>query len=124
VAPGTYPENINFGWKTFTVTSESGPEVSIIDGRNADPVVSFISREGRGSVLNGFTLQNGRGYLTNQGSGVGGSIMIQRGSSPTITNNVIRNNQACWRDGGGNGTAIVDMGVDEFPSLSGFSISL
>jgi serine protease len=27
-------------------------------------------------------------------------------------------------DGDGNGTAIVDMGADEFPSLSGFSISL
>ena len=60
VAPGTYPENINFGGKTITVTSESGPQVTIIDGGNADPVVIFTSGEGRDSIINGFTLQNGR----------------------------------------------------------------
>src|SRR5215475_1227989 len=36
VAPGTYVENVNFGGKAITVTSESGPEVTIIDGSNAD----------------------------------------------------------------------------------------
>jgi len=93
VASGTYPENINFRGKAITVRSESGPDVTIIDGRNADPVVGFTSREGRDSALNGFTLQNGR-------SGLGGGIIVQE-SSPTITNNVIKNNQAC--DGGGIG---------------------
>src|SRR5215831_9548513 len=97
VAPGTYVENINFGGKAITITSESGPQVTIIDGRNADSVVSFISGEGRDSVLNGFTLQNG---IANQSPLEGGGISIQ-GSSPTITNNAIRNNQAC--DGGGIG---------------------
>src|SRR5215471_15336020 len=47
VAPGTYVENVNFGGKAITVTSESGPEVTIIDGSNADSVVSFTSGEGR-----------------------------------------------------------------------------
>src|SRR4030095_9351387 len=101
VAPGTYRENINFGGKAITVTSESGPQVTIIDGGEADPVVIFLSGEGRKSVLNGFTLQNGRGLLNNQGDGVGGGITVQRESSPTITNNVIKNNQACH--GGGIG---------------------
>jgi hypothetical protein len=95
VAPGTYRENINFGGKAITVRSESGPQVTVIDGRNADPVVIFTSGEGRGSVLNGFTLQNGR-----RDQDEGGGIRI-RGSSPKITNNVIRNNQACF--GGGIG---------------------
>src|SRR5262245_49218026 len=93
VAPGTYVENINFGRKAITVTSESGAQDTIIDGGNANPVVIFTSGAGRGAVLNGFTLQNGRG-------GEGGGVMVQ-GSSPTITNNVIKNNQAC--DGGGIG---------------------
>jgi hypothetical protein len=61
VAPGTYSENINFREKAITVKSENGrPEDTIIDGRNADSVVTFTSGEGRLSILNGFTLQNGR----------------------------------------------------------------
>src|SRR5262245_6154975 len=95
VAPGTYHEHIDFKGKAITVTSESGrPEDTIIDGGDAYPVVSFISGEGRGSAINGFTLQNGRADLW------GGGVSVQ-GSSPTITNNVIRNNQAC--QGGGIG---------------------
>src|SRR6266498_3696267 len=54
VAPGTYFENINFGKKAITVTSESGPQDTIIDGGSADSVVFFISGEGRDSVLKGF----------------------------------------------------------------------
>jgi hypothetical protein len=105
VAPGTYVENINFGGKAITVTSEGGPEVTIIDGGNDfAPVVRFISGEGRGSALNGFTLQNGRVGVDSPVKG--GGIVIQS-SSPTITNNVIRNNQAC--SGGG-------IGIDSFGS--------
>jgi parallel beta-helix repeat protein len=100
VAPGAYAENINFGGKAITVTSESGPQDTIIDGGNVDPVVIFNSGERRDSALNGFTLQNGRSDFNNQVSGVGGGISV-RGSSPTIKNNVIRNNRAC--EGGGIG---------------------
>jgi hypothetical protein len=98
VAPGTYRENIDFGGKAITVTSESGPQGTIIDGRSANPVVIFTSGEGRDSVLNGFTLQNGRADLDHQAFGQGGGIRADL-SSPTITNNVITNNKAC--DGGG-----------------------
>jgi hypothetical protein len=97
VAPGTYHEHIDFKGKAITVTSESGrPEDTIIDGGDAYPVVSFISEEGRGSVINGFTLQNGKGEFDNPaaGEGEGGGVNVQ-GSSPTITNNLIRNNHAC-----------------------------
>src|SRR6266540_857399 len=96
VAPGTYSENIDFKGKAITATSESGPKDTIIDGGNVAPVVSFTSREGRDSVLNGFTLQNGREVLGRPEEGGGISIF---GTSPTITNNVIRNNLAC--SGGG-----------------------
>jgi hypothetical protein len=92
VAPGTYVENINFGGKAITVTSESGAQDTIIDGGNVDSVVIFTSGEGRDSALNGFTLQNGNAHLD------GGGIVV-RNSSPTITYNRIRNNRAV--DGGG-----------------------
>jgi hypothetical protein len=99
VAPGTYPENIDFKGKAITVTSESGPRVTIIDGGHVFAVVSFHSGEGRDSVINGFTLQNGRDPAFSLGS-VGGGIKVWE-SSPTITNNVIKNNGACG--GGGIG---------------------
>jgi Bacterial Ig domain/Right handed beta helix region len=98
VAPGTYAENINFNGKAITVKSESGPQNTIIDGGKLGSVVTFTSGEGRDSILNGFTLQNGS-------AGVGGGIIIAgssiAGSSPTITNNVITNNHACLGGGAG-----------------------
>jgi hypothetical protein len=98
VAPGTYSEHINFRGKAITVKSEGGSQNTFIDAGSADSVVSFISGEGRGSVLNGFTLQNGKAGMDNQGVVNGGGILIQ-GSSPTITNNVITNNHACYGAG-------------------------
>src|SRR5262249_7795699 len=95
VAPGTYVENIDFLGKRITVTSESGPQNTIIDGGNTNPVATFITGESRDTTLNGFTLQNGKGnLLNNTGFGGGGGVSIAV-SSPTITNNVITNNQGC-----------------------------
>jgi len=98
VAPGIYHENIDFRGKAITVRSESGRDVTTIDGGNADSVVIFTSGEQRNSVLNGFTLQNGRASFDR--SSEGGGIVI-RNSSPTIINNKITNNHAC--QGGGVG---------------------
>jgi len=99
VAPGTYVENINFAGKAIIVTSEGGPEVTLIDGNRADSVVKFISGEPRAAVLNGFTLLNGRSGFDSQGFGEGGGIWITQ-SSPTVSGNIIANNRAC------NGLAI------------------
>src|SRR5215470_14199937 len=60
VAPGTYIENVNFQGKAIRVVSEGGPEVTIIDGNYAGPVVTFASGETSASVLNGFTVRHGR----------------------------------------------------------------
>jgi Right handed beta helix region/Fibronectin type III domain len=97
VAAGTYFENINFHGKAITVDSDQGPEVTIIDGNLAGPVVTFWSGEGRASMLRGFTLQRGDGSI---GYG-GGGVRIQS-SSPTIQGNIITNNRAC---GGGGGVS-------------------
>ncbi|HSF30726.1 MAG TPA: hypothetical protein VLK82_09690, partial [Candidatus Tectomicrobia bacterium] len=88
VAPGTYHERVSFFGKAITLTSEQGPEVTIIDGDQAGSVVTFASGEGLASVLSGFTLQNGRGDFE------GGGIRIAN-ASPTIMRNVIRSNGAC-----------------------------
>ncbi|HXI91978.1 MAG TPA: right-handed parallel beta-helix repeat-containing protein [Blastocatellia bacterium] len=86
VAPGTYVENINFLGRAITVTSEAGPQTTIIDGNQANSVVTFHAGEGPASVISGFTLRNGRNEA-------GGGVLIGN-SSPTIRNNIIRDNSA------------------------------
>src|SRR5262245_10883046 len=95
VAPGTYVENLDFVGKAIRVTSEQGPDVTIIDGNQAGSVVTFASGEGRQSVLNGFTLRNGKTTVSSDGGG----IRIAN-SSPTITGNFISNNRASNAGGG------------------------
>src|SRR6266850_293013 len=98
VAPGTYVENIDFSGKAITVASDGGPEVTLIDGSQADSVVKFISGEERSSVLSGFTVLNGRSGFDTQGYGDGGGIWMLN-SSPTIVGNIIANNRGCQGSG-------------------------
>jgi len=88
VAPGTYVENINFSGKAITLTSSSGPAVTIIDGNHNGTVVTFNHSETASSVLSGFTIQNGL-----QDGGFGAGITVSS-ASPTITSNVIARNHA------------------------------
>jgi len=88
VAPGTYVENINFNGKAITLTSSSGPAVTIIDGNHNGTVVTFNHSETASSVLSGFTIQNGF-----QSGGFGAGITITS-ASPTISANVITGNHA------------------------------
>src|SRR5215475_10312280 len=94
VAPGTYVENIDFHGKSITVASAQGPSQTVIDGGALDSVATFTSGDGSRSVLNGFTLRNGRSDFNTPGFGDGGGVRIQS-SSPTVTNNVITENVAC-----------------------------
>jgi len=97
VAPGTYIENINFQGKAIRLSSDQGPQVTVIDGSQAGPVVTFKSAETPQSVLSGFTLRNGRASVS---PGLdGGGIFIQN-SSPTIVGNIIANNSAASGGGG------------------------
>ncbi len=94
VAPDTYVENINFLGKAITVTSELGPEVTIIDGSSPeDPdfgsVVTFWNDEGRDSILEGFTLTGGSGNYMSEGDQYFGGGISVAGSSPAVTGNII-----------------------------------
>jgi predicted outer membrane repeat protein len=87
VAPGTYVENIDFIGKLITVRSSGGPSVTIIDGNNEGPVVSFVNQEGPLSVIEGFTITNGSALT-------GGGIFCDEFSAPQIRGNVISYNSA------------------------------
>jgi len=88
VSPGTYVENINFLGKAIHLVSTDGPEVTVIDGGLSGSVVTFDTDEGEGSVIEGFTIRNGKGSLN------GGGISVRR-ASPRILGNIIEDNVAC-----------------------------
>ncbi len=114
VARGRYFENINFRGKDIVVASNYiisldpvDIDSTIIDGSqpvHADTAscVLIVSRETRDAVLEGFTLTGGTGtkWTDEHGFGIyyeGGGILITR-SSPTIRNNIIKNNEAIRKD--------------------------
>ena len=88
---GTGNRNISFSGKDITLTSESGPYVTIIDCQNLGQGFLFVGNEGFGAVLEGFTVKNGNGTH-------GGAIYCD-GASPTIRYNLFCDNLA-WGSGG------------------------
>ncbi|NQV15881.1 T9SS type A sorting domain-containing protein [bacterium] len=108
VSAGTYVENIDFNGNDIKVRSESGPDVTIIDGDMNGSTVMFISEEGLGAVLDGFTITNGNGWWNGE-ERIGGGILVRDGSSPTLKNLVITGN-------------VVDSGTD--PIGGGICISM
>jgi nitrous oxidase accessory protein NosD len=90
VAPGTYRGNIDFAGKAISVIG-AGHE-SVICGSGGGPVVTFASGEGPQSILDSFTITDGRAAR-------GGGIYIAA-SSPTILRNVIAENQASAQGSG------------------------
>lgn len=115
VAPGTYNENINFNGKKIMLTSNFlfTKEVNsilntVIDGGSpGDPnfasCVMIISGEDSTTILQGFTLTNGKGsrWVDEHGAGTyreGGGILIAL-SSPVIRYNYIVGNEAINKSG-------------------------
>jgi hypothetical protein len=90
VAPGVYVENVHFHGKNIILRSTDplNPLIvasTIIDGNQANSVVTFSGAEGESCALTGFTIRNGRGQ---HGAGIRG----QEHGSPLITRAVIENN--------------------------------
>ena len=98
VQPGTYTGHdgtdpvVDFKGKSLTLIATSGPEATIIDGRNERQCVSINEYEGPDTLLSGFTITAGR-------ADYGGGIDTYN-SSPTIANCVIIGNEAVWNGGG------------------------
>lgn len=98
---GPYHECIDFKGKAITVQSDwdanpdtfdIAPADTIIEGGYSGSVVTFASGEGPDSVLRGFTLTRGTGTLS-YGRRNGGGIYCSN-ASPTISKNIIKQNQA------------------------------
>jgi hypothetical protein len=119
VRDGRYVENVTFDGKEVVVASYflldrdlAHVEATVIDGSSpASPdtgsVVRFLSGEGPGAVLEGFTLTGGTGtkWLDEHGAGTyqeGGGIIVAL-ASPTIRYNRIVDNEAIRVCGGCQG---------------------
>ena len=109
VAPGSYLENINFKSKQIAVKSEQGAGVTVIDGGGSAPVITFEATDGPGSVIDGFTLRNGR-------SDYGGGGIDAWDASPQISNNIIAGNEGC---GGAGISILVGAALIERNTISG-----
>jgi serine protease len=99
VSPGTYFEKIDYGGKAISIQSTDGPTQTIIDGSNTGTAVKFQTHEGAQSELTGFTIQHGY-------AGFGAGIFMTD-ASPTITQNIFRDNV---QQSGGFGAAIGSSG--------------
>ena len=112
VYPGTYFENINYNGKNIVIASlflftsdDSYITQTVINGNQSGSVVRFMNSENSDAQLIGLTLMNGTGtefyyegamiYLT-----CGGGIFISNGSSPEISNCIIKNNSVQYNGGG------------------------
>jgi len=85
---GTYNENVDFNGQVVTVSSESGPEVTIIEPSVGGDVITFDSGETSTSVLEGVTVTGGSSH---------GIYIVS--SDPTILDCIIDDNHGTY--GGG-----------------------
>lgn len=112
VAAGTYFESgIAFGNKDLVLQSVSGAAATIIDGGQANRVFNLTGALTRATVIEGFTIRNGR-----PASSGGGGLRIVNGS-PTVRNNVIEDNVT--PAGGGAG---IQVSTNANPLIEGNTI--
>ena len=94
VARGTYLENIHSVGLNITLRSTDPWDATVvgntvIDGRQAGPVMIFLGTENETWILAGFTIRNGLGHSGGRyGAGIYGG-----GTHATIRNNIIVGNR-------------------------------
>lgn len=109
VANGDYAgegnRDIDFYGKSILVVSANGPELTVINcgGTESKPYRGFIFHNGESAqaVLDGFTITGGYGHFDGPGGiSIGGGILCDSGSSPTIRNCIVIENKT-YNAGGG-----------------------
>ena len=111
VGEGTYYENVAFRGKNIILRSKDSLDpatvaATIIDADEVGPGVAFSGEETESAVLEGFTLQNGKGLT---GGGICGGTSDKH-CRVTIRNNIITDN---WADLWGGGIAWCDGTIEK-----------
>ncbi len=98
VFPGTYSENIVFRGIDLALVGIKGRDSTIIDGgANGNPVVILENGESSATVIDGFTVQNGKTFEMEKGAGF---TIRYSTTNPVLKNLRIRNNEAMSYGGG------------------------
>ncbi len=92
VNPGTYQENLDLLGKPITLVGTEGPDVTVIDGRSLETVITMHLGESSATRVADLTIANGSATI-------GGGIYLD-GASPVLENLVLHDNDATV-DGGG-----------------------
>jgi len=109
VGVGTYygfgNRDLDFGGKAITIMSMKGPTLTVLncEGEFLSPHRGFRAHQGEDStsVIEGFTVINGYAPFTGPGGeSIGGGILCEGGSSPTIRDCIIFGNYAAGAGGG------------------------
>ncbi len=99
VAAGTYtgPMNreLDFAGKGILLVAADGRSETVIDCGGAGRGFDFMSGEGAGTIIDGFTITNG-----SPAEGFGGAIRCMNASSPTIRNCAVVGNSSGFFGGG------------------------
>jgi predicted outer membrane repeat protein len=91
VAPGVYNESILIQNKPLSLIGVKGPQTTIVDAAGLDTyVVGIVGVPGKKTILDGFTIRNGKG-AGNQQSRSGGGIIIDSGEAE-IANCIVTQN--------------------------------
>lgn len=104
VASGLHRGPVDFLGKAVHLGSLSGPALTTLYSDSSGALVRFVSGEGPGSVLEGFTLAGGQGTL--EGGACGGGLRVEN-ASPLIRGNVIRDSAALF----GGGACLLNSGA-------------
>ena len=123
VAAGTYYENLTWpAVDSIVLMSESGAELTVIDGRSSGRVITIATELDETTNISSFTIQHGHV------PGHGGGILCMALASPTIAGNIITNNTITGNDHGGAGIAcdnasptIIDNTITNNTIISGTS---
>jgi predicted outer membrane repeat protein len=139
VRPGKYVENINFRKKAIHLKSECGASETIINVYKKGVVVTCHSGEGPDTVLDGFTIMNGResshgaGMLNESSSPTvihctftfnsasHGGGMYNMNSNPTIDDCIFTKNEARYQDGDFGASGGGMLNVDSNPIVTNCS---
>jgi len=104
VEPGTYVEDLDFLGLTLSVLGIAGPYATTVQGNSFGSVVSLVSGEGSGALLQGFTVTGGYGR---DGELEAGGVTVS-GSHPVLARLVIEGNES---EGGYGAGLLVDGGA-------------
>lgn len=91
VAPGRYPEAVDFLGKAIRLYGIAGAQFTTIDGAGHTHVVQCVRGEGTDTILEGFTITGGNaeGYLDSCGGG-----LFSDNSNPTVIHCTFTRNNA------------------------------